>query len=574
MVWPRTVLAVDGAYSWPENAIWLSHLLRRWVYIKLAVSRDHYVEGGPLLMRPSSKSSCYEHFSCPHASHNSNIMVPSISLENQVFYNAPPTGGQPRSQSPRPRHEGVQVALCTGQEPPRQGGPPAPSPVKVISDGECRFDAASLRVDEAFQLVPPGLQLDRDAGTSKTSNPACGGGSGMASRDNQRYEPLPVPAACRGLAFESAQDDSEEAEPRRPQTVASPSPSPPPLEVDSTHVRRHAQLGQQQTAPENFPAAPATLSPRPLPGLTDAMVQDVQASQRNIPSEAKEACSRDAGGAMLPAVEGSALRLEDGSHPEGRLTGVSLGDKRRGRQPGAKWKRPVADTGAILRRKRRRVSPRQDEIDTEDSGSEWDGRPLKRRTRTTQEPTRATAAGGDTSKFETENRGRWPRVDQDSVHALFAKFAELMFERADVTSALVNGVMVFQLRFKQDTYCSVHKDHVLSNSDTIHKPTLHSFCNGAGDPKDKRREPYNETIESRSRPTSQNESNNLSPLMSEDDQTEYEVQEILGFRKRGRGGQVCVRWAHFADPTWEPLKRFLGTEALLDYEKEHGQISG
>ncbi|POS70186.1 hypothetical protein DHEL01_v211419 [Diaporthe helianthi] len=501
-------------------------------------------------------------------------MVPSISLENQVFYNAPPTGGQPRSQSPRPRHEGVQVALCTGQEPPRQGGPPAPSPVKVISDGECRFDAASLRVDEAFQLVPPGLQLDRDAGTSKTSNPACGGGSGMASRDNQRYEPLPVPAACRGLAFESAQDDSEEAEPRRPQTVASPSPSPPPLEVDSTHVRRHAQLGQQQTAPENFPAAPATLSPRPLPGLTDAMVQDVQASQRNIPSEAKEACSRDAGGAMLPAVEGSALRLEDGSHPEGRLTGVSLGDKRRGRQPGAKWKRPVADTGAILRRKRRRVSPRQDEIDTEDSGSEWDGRPLKRRTRTTQEPTRATAAGGDTSKFETENRGRWPRVDQDSVHALFAKFAELMFERADVTSALVNGVMVFQLRFKQDTYCSVHKDHVLSNSDTIHKPTLHSFCNGAGDPKDKRREPYNETIESRSRPTSQNESNNLSPLMSEDDQTEYEVQEILGFRKRGRGGQVCVRWAHFADPTWEPLKRFLGTEALLDYEKEHGQISG
>jgi hypothetical protein len=84
----------------------------------------------------------------------------------------------------------------------------------------------------------------------------------------------------------------------------------------------------------------------------------------------------------------------------------------------------------------------------------------------------------------------------------------------------------------------------------------------------------NEIIESRSPPSSQKESNILSPLLSEDDQTEYEVEKILEVKKRGRGGRVVVKWVGFEEPTREPLKEFLGTEALLAYEKEHGQISG
>lgn len=83
----------------------------------------------------------------------------------------------------------------------------------------------------------------------------------------------------------------------------------------------------------------------------------------------------------------------------------------------------------------------------------------------------------------------------------------------------------------------------------------------------------NKIIESRSPPTSQKESDVPSPLLSEDDQTEYEVEKILEVRKIGRGGRVCVKWAGFKKPTWEPLKNFHGTEALLTYEKKHRQIS-
>ncbi|KAL2281985.1 hypothetical protein FJTKL_11243 [Diaporthe vaccinii] len=84
----------------------------------------------------------------------------------------------------------------------------------------------------------------------------------------------------------------------------------------------------------------------------------------------------------------------------------------------------------------------------------------------------------------------------------------------------------------------------------------------------------NEIIDSRCLPSSQKESNILSPLLSEDGQTEYGVEKILEFRKIGRGGRVCVRRVGSKKPTWEPLRGFLGTEALLAYEREHGPISG
>ncbi|KAI3398677.1 hypothetical protein diail_8716 [Diaporthe ilicicola] len=66
------------------------------------------------------------------------------------------------------------------------------------------------------------------------------------------------------------------------------------------------------------------------------------------------------------------------------------------------------------------------------------------------------------------------------------------------------------------------------------------------------------------------------PSQTENDQTEWEVEKILDVQKRGnrrvRVKWAHVKWAHFDNPTWEPLKEILRTEALLAYENEHGQI--
>ena len=54
---------------------------------------------------------------------------------------------------------------------------------------------------------------------------------------------------------------------------------------------------------------------------------------------------------------------------------------------------------------------------------------------------------------------------------------------------------------------------------------------------------------------------------------EWKVEKILETRKRGRGNQVLVKWVGFAKTTWEPLKNLLKTEALHDYEEQHGKIA-
>lgn len=54
---------------------------------------------------------------------------------------------------------------------------------------------------------------------------------------------------------------------------------------------------------------------------------------------------------------------------------------------------------------------------------------------------------------------------------------------------------------------------------------------------------------------------------------EWQVEKILEIRKRGRGQQVLVKWTGYAQPTWEPLSTFLDTEALDRFEAEHGKIT-
>ena len=47
---------------------------------------------------------------------------------------------------------------------------------------------------------------------------------------------------------------------------------------------------------------------------------------------------------------------------------------------------------------------------------------------------------------------------------------------------------------------------------------------------------------------------------------EYEVESIVGHRRRGRGWQIRVKWRGSAEPTWEPLRDVLDLEALVQYE--------
>jgi hypothetical protein len=63
-------------------------------------------------------------------------------------------------------------------------------------------------------------------------------------------------------------------------------------------------------------------------------------------------------------------------------------------------------------------------------------------------------------------------------------------------------------------------------------------------------------------------------IISEDTgEEEWEVEKILDVRKEGRGQQALVKWAGYAQPTWEPLSTLLDTEALDRFEAEHGKIT-
>jgi hypothetical protein len=62
-------------------------------------------------------------------------------------------------------------------------------------------------------------------------------------------------------------------------------------------------------------------------------------------------------------------------------------------------------------------------------------------------------------------------------------------------------------------------------------------------------------------------------ISEETGEEESQVEKILDVRKKGRGQQVLVKWTGYAQPTWEPLSTFLDTEALDRFEAEHGKIT-
>jgi hypothetical protein len=64
------------------------------------------------------------------------------------------------------------------------------------------------------------------------------------------------------------------------------------------------------------------------------------------------------------------------------------------------------------------------------------------------------------------------------------------------------------------------------------------------------------------------------PIVSEDGEEEYEVEEIVRARTRkiGRGSrrEVLVKWTGYARPTWEPLASLENTAALDTFEERFG----
>jgi hypothetical protein len=64
------------------------------------------------------------------------------------------------------------------------------------------------------------------------------------------------------------------------------------------------------------------------------------------------------------------------------------------------------------------------------------------------------------------------------------------------------------------------------------------------------------------------------PVISEDGEEEYAVEEIIRAGKRGRGRGayrgVLVKWKGWAEPTWEPLENMQDTEALDAFENTYG----
>jgi len=56
------------------------------------------------------------------------------------------------------------------------------------------------------------------------------------------------------------------------------------------------------------------------------------------------------------------------------------------------------------------------------------------------------------------------------------------------------------------------------------------------------------------------------------DDNEYEVEEILDHRKKGRQTEFLVKWKGYPDTSWETIDKFNDTECIDDYwEKTNGE---
>ena len=81
----------------------------------------------------------------------------------------------------------------------------------------------------------------------------------------------------------------------------------------------------------------------------------------------------------------------------------------------------------------------------------------------------------------------------------------------------------------------------------------------------------NDPFPSQSRDDSQN-----TPIIDTLEEPEYEIESILRARTIKRGGglyrQALVKWAGWADPTWEPVEYIQEAKALDDFENKYGSI--
>jgi hypothetical protein len=64
----------------------------------------------------------------------------------------------------------------------------------------------------------------------------------------------------------------------------------------------------------------------------------------------------------------------------------------------------------------------------------------------------------------------------------------------------------------------------------------------------------------------------LSPVVGDDGEEEWEVEEICGDRRLDDGGlALFVKWKG-GEKTWEPYKNVAETEAFEEYERLHGRL--
>ena len=154
-------------------------------------------------------------------------------------------------------------------------------------------------------------------------------------------------------------------------------------------------------------------------------------------------------------------------------------------------------------------------------------------------------------------------------------FSTWLSENAVVACATVDGVKTFQLQFKDDLRCPEHQRHVPGRTSFDHREgttgslSSDSLPTGPHSTKDPKARVVMPGQDSQSFQTD----NDVGTLVSTNEEGTYEVAEILGSRKRGKGRQVHVKWVGYDHPTWEPLGNLLGAEALETYEAKYGKIA-
>jgi hypothetical protein len=59
--------------------------------------------------------------------------------------------------------------------------------------------------------------------------------------------------------------------------------------------------------------------------------------------------------------------------------------------------------------------------------------------------------------------------------------------------------------------------------------------------------------------------------MDDQGEPEWEIEDIVGERRRGQGKQYRVKWLGFAQPTWEPRRFLEDTAALAEWEAKQAR---